>query len=329
MSLLDIHAPTAQAPVTPGPRFEILEAGTGHGSLTLYLARAISASNQPLPGTGIFSTPTTKAGNVVSGMVNSDQEKEDIVEKTDIDPKLESWKTSRKAIIHSLDISAQNTAHASQIVRGFRRGLYAGNVDFHVGDVSEWISAELEKRAQSTEGQQSKPFLAHVLLDLPRAQAHLERVASALHVDGILTVFNPSITQITGCVEVIKKKKLPLWLDRVLELGPSMAGGREWSVQAVKPRALIKAQNDRMEALDTASEGSPSLADDNAETTRDQEQAQALANRDEGWEMICRPKVGDRISGGGFLGVWRRMRDRKDGGKPASATSTSETSEAE
>ena len=28
---------------------------------------------------------------------------------------------------------------------------------------------------------------------------------------------------------------------------------------------------------------------------------------DNGWEMVCRPKVGIRISGGGFVGVWRRM----------------------
>jgi hypothetical protein len=26
-----------------------------------------------------------------------------------------------------------------------------------------------------------------------------------------------------------------------------------------------------------------------------------------GLEMVCRPKVGGRIAGGGFLGVWRKM----------------------
>jgi len=252
---------------------------------------------------------------ISSATVNSEKNNgvlESLPTSLDVDSDLERWRASRRAVIHSLDTSAHNSAHASQIVWGFRRGLYAGNVDFHVGDVSEWISKELERRAKSNEGQHNETFLSHVLLDLPSAQVHLERVASALHVDGMLTVFNPSVTQITTCVEVIREKRLPFVLDQVVELGPSMTGGRVWDVRAVKPRAAIKAQGDRMKTLDSAGEEGLLSADFSEEKSRDEEQVQALATHGQGWEMICRPKVGGRVSGGGFLGVWRRMRDRRD-----------------
>ncbi|KFY19040.1 hypothetical protein V491_04618, partial [Pseudogymnoascus sp. VKM F-3775] len=29
----------------------------------------------------------------------------------------------------------------------------------------------------------------------------------------------------------------------------------------------------------------------------------------DGWNMVCRPKVGDRVVGGGFVGVFRRVLD--------------------
>ena len=48
MSLLDIHVePATSVGPTDSRRLEILEAGTGHGSLTLHLARSIHAANPP------------------------------------------------------------------------------------------------------------------------------------------------------------------------------------------------------------------------------------------------------------------------------------------
>ncbi len=312
---MDIHEPTDQAQLPPGARFEILEAGTGHGGLTLHLARAIHGFNPPLVDGDAVKVPGSNIGEALPLTTGSEQEEDSSspspTSEPDSDSKLEHWRKTRKAIIHSLDISAINSAHASQIVKNFRRGLYAGDVDFYVGDVSEWISKELLTRSETSEGQQSGSFLSHVLLDLPSPQAHLEHVASALHVDGVLTVFNPSITQIATCVEVIREKRLPFVLDQVLELGPGMTGGREWSVQSVKPRALIQAQAEQKKALDSASEQADVFADSSGATTREQEQAHPTAGKNEGWEMICRPKVGGRISGGGFLGVWRRMRYRR------------------
>ncbi|KAI9707482.1 MAG: hypothetical protein M1836_000443 [Candelina mexicana] len=234
----------------------------------------------------------------------------------------ERWKSERGAVIHTVDISAIHSAHARRVVRGFRRGLYAGSIDFYTGNVSEWIKEQLQIR-QSTE-----PFLAHAVLDLPSTHIHLSNIASALRIDGILAVFNPSITQLTKCVEVIRQKRLPFVLDQVVELGGS-TGGREWDVRVVKPRALLKVEKERRstageqpanenqvekeeEAVLSGCGATGSLRTCHDEKSRAEELAESSIEQGSGWEMICRPKVGDRVVGGGFLGLWRRMRDAKD-----------------
>jgi tRNA (adenine57-N1/adenine58-N1)-methyltransferase len=131
-----------------------------------------------------------------------------------------SWKDNRRAIVHTLDISSKHSKHAKKIVEGFRGGMYAGNTEFHVGDVSEWIADQKAKRGTE------EPFLTHVFLDLPNADQHLTNVAPSLHVNGMLAVFNPSITQIADCVEAIREQKMPYLLDQVIELGAGTI--REW-----------------------------------------------------------------------------------------------------
>lgn len=106
-------------------------------------------------------------------------------------------------------------------------------------------------------------------------------MAKALKPGGSLLVFCPSVTQIIECIKDIKKRKLPLFMEKTVEVGSAIGvGGREWDVRPIKPRALQKSEI--LEAgLETAD--------------------------DEGWEMICRPKVGVRIAGGGFVGQFQRI----------------------
>lgn len=215
---------------------------------------------------------------------------------------LESWKGSRRAIVHTLDISSKHSNHARKIVQGFRKGMYAGNVDFHVGDISAWISSQ--KALRKTDD----AFLSYALLDLPNANSHLANVASVLHTNGLVGVFNPSITQIAECVETIRDEKLPYLLDQVIELGPGNI--RQWDVRSVKPRATLKTERQSREGdgqseADTSDRGSLDAVEGQA--ARDDELAAELGKRQEGWAMVCRPKVGERVVGGGFLGLWKRM----------------------
>lgn len=211
---------------------------------------------------------------------------------------LSNWKTNRRAIIHTIDISPKYRKHAESIVRGFRHGLYYDNIDFHVGDVSNWIQQQRSVREKDTQ-----PFLGHAFLDLPSANTHLETVANVLRTDGTLILFNPSITQINECVLQIKKTKLPLELECVVELGVNGgSGGREWDVRAVKPRALSK------KAPTPPNSDGESADKDVVDSGRENEPAHVV---EDCWSMVCRPRVGERVVGGGFLGVWKKMRDAR------------------
>jgi hypothetical protein len=252
--------------------------------------------------------------------VTSEEEPEDAIylgeSITDLHESAQaSWKQNRRAIIHTLDISSKHSQHAKKIVEGFRHGMYAGNVDFHVGDVSEWIAKQRASRKTD------EPFLTHVFLDLPNATSHLANVAPALHVNGLLAVFNPSITQIAECVETIREQRMPYLLDQVIELGAGTI--REWDVRAVKPRASAKKAQTK-QVSEPASDESEET--ESGQEARDNELKEDLNTQEEKWVMVCRPKAGQQVVGGGFLGLWRRM-EKPDNKEPTEKVDNKEVVE--
>ena len=284
MALLDIHAPSPITTSKDDLPLEILEAGTGHGSLTLHLARAIHAIN----ASGHTCQPLDQNSRSATQL----------------------W---HKAVIQTVDVSAQYSEHAKKIVQGFRQGLYTEDVSFHVANISDWLDQQVRER--KLEECDDKSFLRHILLDMPESYRHIEKAASALRPDGNIILFNPSITQITAAVDLIRTKKLPLFLERVLELGSNMTGGKEWDVRAVKSRAWVCAEQEEKLARKQESESKQadqehdhtSTIDNSANSvSRNGEQGRATMNEAEGFEMICRPKAYTRVVGGGFLGVWRK-----------------------
>jgi len=289
VSLFDFHPSAAET----GEKIEVLEAGTGHGALTLHLSRAINGANSQAPKTAPVSELTEDIS--VAESVSGEQLPES-------DNALAAWKASRKAVIHSIEISSKHSKHAAKIVAGYRHGLYADNVDFHVGDVSEWIESERARRDSE------EPFLTHAFLDLPATHNHISAVASALQNDGTLIIFNPSITQILECIQKIKRENIPLFLDQTLELGNNgSSGGKPWDLRAVKPRALSKVQPTE-EVTDSAQSSGSEASEESI--TRDPAQTLKEAKpEDSDWTYVCRPKVGERVTGGGFLGVFRKMKD--------------------
>ncbi|WPG98178.1 Hypothetical protein R9X50_00096400 [Acrodontium crateriforme] len=287
VNLMDLHVdpPTPLSPAestnSGGAKLEILEAGTGHGALTLYLSRAIHAANSPFHPRG----ETTAE-------------------------ELAEWKASRNAVIHSIEISPKHSAHANKVVAGFQHGLYVNNVDFHVSSVGDWVSSALALH-------NGQPFLSRAFLDLPGSDSFLSDVTKALRTDAMLIVFNPSISQIMDCYERVKAEGMELDLERVVELGVNGgSGGREWDVRAVKPRSSLKkiGTNTTPSGLDTDADGSES-SDEAASLSSGDAFIPSSAREhdgspiDETWKMICRPKVGDMVVGGGFLAVFRKQRN--------------------
>ena len=244
--------------------------------------------------------------------------------KTLLELATQNWKSNRAAVVHSIDISAKHSQHAEKIFRGFRQGIYARDADFYVGDVSEWIDQQFALRGAVSPEHVDRTFLSHVILDLPGSDKHIGKAASALRADGVMMVFNPSITQIMACIKMVRNEKMPLVLDTVVELGLGMTGGRAWDVRTVKPRALLKKEKAEQESPAAVGDavpqdlnallrdlaGSEGMEGEGEEQFDSSSKVQAKVGEqgDTGWEMICRPKAWARVVGGGFLGVWRKMK---------------------
>jgi tRNA (adenine57-N1/adenine58-N1)-methyltransferase len=289
------------------PPWEILEAGTGHGSLTLHLSRAIHAANSACPPipitvhptkTDIVNKPPSHQSIAPEKAKQAEQspraEDEEVVKPFDKSIEIwESWRSRRKAIIHTVDISKDYSQHAQQIVRKFKNGMYFGNIDFHVSELRDFFEHRQNKAAPQL-------LLSHIILDLPGAHSHIPLVSPHLHVSGKLILFVPSITQIVDAVSMIKSLHLPLTLDRVIELGQGISSGREWDVKAVKIRAVEKSL--KLEGVLRENGGHEEAMG------KDTEEKEA----EKKYGIVCRPKVGARVIGGGFLGVWSKMGKESD-----------------
>lgn len=93
-------------------------------------------------------------------------------------------------------------------------------------------------------------------------------------------------------------------MDRVVELGAGISGGRQWDVRfAVKKSSADPSS--WAKRSDAAEGAAPGENADEAVPVPPEE-----APRDDG-VLVCRPKVGNRIVGGGFVGVWRRIEDKR------------------
>ena len=304
VSLLDINLPPPPStlPTSAPPAFEILEAGTGNGALSLFLARALHAANPPPP-------PSPSPFSNVRNPVFSNPEAE------------AQWRGSRRAVLYTLDNNSARSAHAAGLIRGFRGGLYAGHVDLHVSDPNTWLAAEHTRRGDEA------PFLAHAILDLPAPEAHVAAVGRALRPNGRLVMFVPSVTQLKACWDVVKQHGLPLWHENVFELCAGWTGGREWDVRPTRVRrksatgageagtegrmqpaevelggedlqqtdAGSATEGTDADELESASQGGAPPASDSADDTDA-----------DGQVWVCRPRVGAMVRGGGFLGVWQK-----------------------
>lgn len=211
------------------------------------------------------------------------------------------WRARRSAVIHTVDISPKYATHAEKIVRGFRRGIYAGNVDFYVGHIQNWITEQRKQRASgllSMGGSKAERFLSCAILDMPSAHLNIPLVAPMLKTNGLLAVFMPSITQIGDCVALIRQQRLPFVMERTVELGMGISSGKSWDVRV----AFKKSRADPSSwAESSESDGPGQQEEEVSEVMGSPEVAQKES------VLICRPKVGMKVVGGGFVGIWRRI----------------------
>ncbi|RXG48968.1 hypothetical protein VDGE_04657 [Verticillium dahliae] len=287
VSLLDIDLPApGEDPVADaGAPFEVFEAGTGMGSLTLHLARAIHGANPAVPAAlraALCAAPYAK-GQLLSDVATDDSPElaphphspEGLA--PELQAQLDGYRPARRAILHTLDIrpSASRLAHGT--IRDFRRALYLLDIDFHVRTIRSFLEPRLAASPDRA------PFLSHAVLDLPASADHAELVVEALRPDGRLVVFFPSITQVLDFVKWVTETTQPVYVERVTELANSTfepgfsdgVGGREWDVRVVTPKKVARGE---VEAV----------------------------RENEGKVTVCRPKVGTMVGGGGFVAVFTK-----------------------
>lgn len=298
VNMMDLHFDPSDTSDEP---FEVFEAGTGAGSLTIHIARALSSANPPLPPELREELPRsllTRSPNrnfFVSGdripakllrrnISNIDWPDHDMLSQA------KDYVSKRKAVLHTLDYKPLHTKTAQDLVRSFRKGVYLPHVDFHVGAISSYLVPRLVQRS-------GRPFLSRAVLDLPTAETEAAHVIPCLHPNGTLIIFSPSISQIGNFIKWSTTTNQPLKVDRVAELPTSTSGfyavgenegGRSWKVQTVQPKVYRADKTGREYKKD--------------EGDNEREPVQ-----------VMRPKVGDSVCGGGFVAVFRKVRAGQSG----------------
>lgn len=303
------------------PPLEILESGTGHGALTLHLSRAVQAANSlppPIPKASQVKYLEERPTRPADDTKDTSKRPEDGIrfggKEVDLaQQQWDAWRAQRKAIIHTVEVSPTFSKHAEKVVRGFRRGIYAGNVDFYVGRVENWISARKQQLEAPSSAISSlftpkslEPFLTHAILDMPSAHLRIPVVAPLLKPNGVLAVFMPSVTQIADCVYIIRKQRVPLDLEHVIELGTGISGGRSWDVKFVSKKSKADPGWDNSTSAEAESGNTTEESSGENKMVPEKAQAQETAKDPEG-VLVCRPKVGTLLAGGGFVGIWRKM----------------------
>ena len=310
--MLDIHVAAPTASNEDDPPLEILEAGTGHGALTLHLARAVHAANPPppaLPPPKLDQAPEATTKDALSETTDTNDE---------IRAAWASYRTSRRAIVHSVEVSPTYSAHAQKLIHQFRRGMYVPHINFHIASIGDWIHSELDTRRRNAsvfrKSANAEPFLSYVILDMPGCHFQIENVVPAMKDGALLVVFVPSVTQIGDCVRIMRDKGLELQMEKVLELGEGISNGRVWDVRLARKRARlndsspIMRESQLVDKTNTLDKGSDADAEGTIGSDADSLQSAELeVSRDDDSVMVCRPKVGRMTIGGGFIGLWRKV----------------------
>lgn len=162
---------------------QFLEAGTGQGCLSLVISKLLHPANALA--------------------------------------KLKDDSSLRRAILHTVDCNESNIARAKKIVKGFRRGIYYDNIEFHLAEgPSQWI--------QSTSF--TDAFLDGCFLDMPEPELHLQTISKYLKPGAPILIFQPSVTQFFPILEVTKK--VGFSCVSISEMAGN-GGLREWDLRKV------------------------------------------------------------------------------------------------
>lgn len=261
VSLVDLHIDYVEPPLNDNDKInplQFLEAGTGHGSLTLAISKALHPANA--------LAHYAKDLNL------------------------------RGAILHSIDCNLSHSITGKRTLKGFRRGMYYNNVEFHVSespsnwiktnDGQNWLERELinkkllnlnSENIDSYDPDEPNAFLSGIFLDMPNYHEEMIKLVPYLKTGGFIIVFCPSITQILDAIDLIASEN-----EKLNKLNP--------------PTSLHLEHERTIQLLDGAGGGLKEW---------DTRRAFIRATGKIGYSV--RPKVGVRTVAGGFVAIWRKL----------------------
>ncbi|KAH3685952.1 hypothetical protein WICPIJ_003074 [Wickerhamomyces pijperi] len=173
----------------------------------------------------------------------------------------------RGSVLHSIDNNPAHSKRGSTNLKEFRNGVYQDDVSFHVADDLSSWFQSKECHNWKSLSQTEEEFLDGIFLDMPAIQDQLQTLTPHLKHDSPLVTFVPSVTQIIDILRTIQDLQLPLIHIGTYQLGSGTNGGG-LNEWDVKFTRVRK----------TGEQG-----------------------------VVCRPKVGVRVVGGGFVAVFRKL----------------------
>ncbi|CAG8559578.1 7166_t:CDS:2 [Diversispora eburnea] len=126
--------------------------------------------------------------------------------------------------LHSIDIDPVSSENAKKAFKNFSRGIYSDVVKFSTGKCSDVIDAIDEE-------------YDGVALDMPEPLNELPSIISKLKIDRFMVCYLPNMTQVLTLCQLIRKQKLRLGLERVLEIQ-----WRPWEIKATVIRSRMNSK---------------------------------------------------------------------------------------
>lgn len=175
------------------------------------------------------------------------------------------------AILHSIDRNEAHSNVGTKTIKNFRRGMYLDDVTFHIADSPEsWLQGAHEWRNLENNVNEAHydGFLSGAFLDLPDISPNISPIVQELKQDAPLIVFCPSVTQIMDVLKTIKDNEGQIKLTHI------------------KTIQLMPGMGGGLQEWDTR-------------------YTMIRATGEEG--VVCRPRAGSRLVGGGFVGVFKKL----------------------
>lgn len=173
----------------------------------------------------------------------------------------------RGGVLHSIDCNKNHSRRGEITIEQFKRGLYKDDIKFHIADSPTDWLTNQSSEWKALDDEDDG-FLSGAFLDMPDISQNIKEISKNLKQDAPLIIFCPSVTQILDVVKTIKESEGSIKLTHIRTV--ELSPGIGGGLQDWDVRYT------KIRATDEVG-------------------------------VVCRPKVGARAVGGGFVAVFKKL----------------------